>query len=280
MRHIIAFQGTFGAFADLACRASHPEWETLPVATFEDVFDAVLEGRAERGMIPLENSEAGRVAEIHQLLPQKQVCAIAEHFQPVAHHLWGPKGATLAGVKEAYSHPQALMQCRKNLKTLGLSSHATANTALAAEMVAKEGNPSKAALASSLAGELYGLTRLREHMEDSPENATLFLAISKDCAIPAPNPGKVITTLLFTLRNQPVALYKALGGFATNRVDLLKIESYIPGGVSRRAEFLISVLAHPEEKGMKLALEELAFYTEEVRTFGVYLAHPLRFQDL
>lgn len=274
--NIIAFQGVHGAHADMACRRAYPYMETLPVPSFEDVFEAVEKGDAALGMIPIENSEAGRVAEIHHLLPQKKVSVIGEHFQSIQHHLLAPKGSKLEDIKEIYSHPQALMQCHKHIRELGAETHASSNTAVAANDIAKWNDPSKAALASELAAELYGLENIKPHMEDSETNMTIFVTISLEPIDVEANEGKVLTSLLFTARNIPAALYKAIGGFATNHVNLIKLESYIPGGLSKTAQFFVTFEGHPEERSVQLAIEELGFFCKNVKVLGVYPADPLR----
>ncbi len=274
----IAFAGVAGANADLACRQKYPYMHTLACPSFDDVFQAVAEGRAALGMIPIENSHAGRVAEIHQLLPKMNLHIVSEHFQHVEHYLLAPKGATLATVRDVYSHPQALMQCREHLRELKLNPVSYSNTAKAAADIAGWNDSSKAAIASTLAAELYGLQRLKDHVEDSKDNVTVFVAISRMAEIPAPKSDKILTTLLFTVRNIPAALYKALGGFATNSVNIIKLESYIPGGVSSAAQFFLTFEGHPEEKLVKLALEELAFFCEKVTIIGVYPADPQRYK--
>ncbi len=276
----IAFQGREGAHADLACRTHYPYMYTVACPTFDDVFELVSEGKVALGLIPIENSQAGRVAEIHQILPRTDAHIVGEHFQKIEHHLLGVKGAKLEDVKTIYSHPQALMQCRQHVRELGeVVTEGYSNTADAAHAVADWNDPSKAALASRLAGELYGLEVLQPDMQDSNENVTVFVAIAKEPKeIPDDTPH-VITTVLFTIRNIPSALYKALGGFATNGINMLKLESYIPGGVSSTAQFYISFEGNPEERSVQLALEELGFFCKKVQVLGVYPADPARFAD-
>jgi len=274
----IAFMGVEGANADLACRQACPYMHTFGVPSFEDVFAAVAEGKAAMGMIPIENSQAGRVAEIHNLLPRTNLHIVGEYFQNIEHCLLAPKGATLETVKDVYSHPQGLMQCRDHLREMGLTTHTYSNTAAAAADVAKWNDPTKAAIASPLAGELYGLTVLREHMQDSDRNVTVFIIISREPTDPEPDSGRILTTLLFTVRNLPAALYKSLGGFATNGVNILKLESYIPGGAARdAAQFYLTLEGHPNQKNVQLALEELGFFCKKVTVLGVYPADPTRF---
>lgn len=273
--NVIAFAGVPGANADLACRRAYPYMTSLPVATFEDVFDAVEQGRAEIGMIPIENSHAGRVAEIHNILPNTELSIIGEHFQRVEHQLLAAKGATLKSIKTVYSHPQALMQCRDYLRHMGVETVKYSNTAAAAEDVSKWNDPTKAAIASELAAELYGLTRLDSNIEDADDNTTVFIAIAKEPV--DPEGARIITTLIFEARNIPAALYKALGGFATNNVNLLKLESYIPGGVSSTAQFFVSFEGSTKERNVQLAIEELGFYCRKVKVLGVYPAAAERY---
>lgn len=274
----IAFAGVAGANADLACRQKYPYMQTMAVPSFDDVFQAVSEGKASIGMIPIENSHAGRVAEIHQLLPKMDLHIVSEHFQRVEHFLLGTKNATFETIKEVYSHPQALMQCRNQLRDMKLNPISYSNTAKAAADVAQWNDPTKAAIASTLAGELYGLKRLKDHVEDAKDNVTVFLGISRTAENPNPDKEKVLTTLLFTVRNIPAALYKALGGFATNGVNIIKLESYIPGGVSAGAQFFLTFEGHPEQRLIKLALEELSFFCEKVSVIGIYAADPQRYK--
>jgi prephenate dehydratase len=275
----IAFMGVEGANADLACRQACPYMHTLPCPSFEDVFEAVAGRKAALGMIPIENSQAGRVAEIHNLLPRTDLHIVGEFFQKIEHCLVAPKGATLKTVKDVYSHPQALMQCREHLREMKYTTHTYSNTAAAAADVAKWNDTSKAAIASPLAAELYGLTVLKEHMQDADDNTTVFIIIARDAVDPNPDENvQVLTTLLLTVRNIPAALYKALGGFATNGINIIKLESYIPGGAQRgAAQFFLTFEGHPSQKNVQNALEETGFYCTEVRTLGVYPADPARF---
>ncbi len=274
----IAFMGVEGANADLACRQKYPYMHTLACPTFEDVFQAVADGQAALGLLPIENSQAGRVAEMHQLLPKINLHIVGEHFQAVEHHLVAAKGATLQTVKDVYSHPQALMQCRNSLRELKLVTHTYSNTAAAAADVAKWNDTSKAAVASALAAELYGLQVLKKHVEDAKDNVTVFVAVSREPVDPDPQKEKVLTTLLFTIRNIPAALYKAMGGFATNGVNIIKLESYIPGGVSASAQFFLTFEGHPKDAMVQLALEELGFFCKKVTVLGVYAADPVRYK--
>ncbi len=276
-KNVIAFQGIPGAHSDLACRNLHPYMDTLPCRSFEDVFRAVEEGKAELGLIPIENTHAGRVAEIHNLLPNSNLFIIGEYFHQVAHHLMGPKGATLDDVKEVHSHPQALMQCREHLKELNVETVPFSDTAAAAKQVGEWGDSSKAALASDLTAELYDLELLKENMQDSDNNRTLFVTIAPEPLDPEINGEMILTSLIFTTRNIPAGLYKALGGFATNSVNLIKLESYMSDPDAGVAQFFVSFEGHPEEKRVQLAMEELGFFSQKVKVLGVYPADKTRY---
>jgi prephenate dehydratase len=272
----IAFQGSPGAYSDLACRTVFPDCETLPCASFEDTFAAVNEGRAELAMIPIENSSAGRVADIHHLLPESGLHIIAEHFQEVHHQLLAPKGGTLEDVRTVRSHVQALSQCRKFLLDRGLTPVVHADTAGAAAEVAGLGDPSQAAIASSLAGEIYGLQTLVGNVHDAAHNTTRFIVMAREPADPEIDAGPAITSLVFRVRSVPASLYKALGGFATNGVNITKLESYIIDGSFTVAQFYADIEGHPEQRLVRLALEELGFFSREVKILGVYPASDFR----
>ena len=276
-KNIIAFQGVAGAHSDLACRKAYPYMNTLACPTFEAVFEAVESGAAELGMIPIENSYAGRVAEVHNILAETSLHIVAEHFQRVEHHLLAPKSATLETLKEVRSHQMALMQCKKNIAKLKLEAKPAENTAIAAKLVSEWNDNTRAAIGSELAAEIYGLQILQQHMEDAPTNMTVFIVIGKEPIEPK-DEENTITTLLVTIRNMPAALYKSLGGFATNNVNLVKLESYIPGGKSDNADFFISFQGHPKQRNVQYALEELGFFTRKVKLLGVYAADPERFR--
>ena len=275
----IAFQGSLGAYSDLSCRTVFPERKTMPCATFEDVFAAVHEGAAEYGMIPVENSVAGRVADNHHLLPQGGLHIIAEHYQRVNHHLLAPPGASLDTIKVVRSHIQALSQCRKVTRALGLREIPHADTAGAAKEIAERGDITEAAIASELAGQIYGLKTLKQGIEDAEHNTTRFLVMAREPIQPAPHSGPVVTTFVFRVRSVPAALYKAMGGFATNGVNLTKLESYMIDGRFTAAQFYVDVEGHPEERPLRLALEELEFFAREVKILGVYPANPFRLEQ-
>lgn len=278
-KNIIAFQGVAGAHSDLACRQAYPYVETVAYQSFDEVIEAVETDKAEMCMIPIENSHAGRVAEIHNLLPKTNLHIVSEHFMPIEHHLLGVKGATTDSIKTVYSHPQALMQCKEHLKKHGFKTHGHSNTATAASDIAEWNDKTKGALASKLAAELYGLEVIKENMHDAKDNTTVFIAMSKEAVDPDPKKGKVMTSLIFTARNIPAALYKALGGFATNHVNLSKLESYIPSGTSKTAQFFVCFEGHPSQKNVQLALEELGFFCQKVKVLGVYPACEGRFKE-
>ena len=272
----IAFQGAPGAYSDLACRTAHPAMTSLACATFEEAFTAVREKRAELAMIPIDNSVAGRVADIHHLLPESGLHIVGEHFQPVVHHLLAVPGATLGGLKTVHSHIHALPQCRRMIAELGLKPIVHADTAGAAADVAARGNPTEAAIASELAGQIYGLRSLRADVADLANNTTRFVVMRREPIDPDPAQGPVITSFVFRVRSVPAALYKALGGFATNGINITKLESYIVDGNFTVAQFYADIDGHPDQRPVRLALEELGFFSREVRILGVYPASSSR----
>ena len=273
----IAFQGLPGAYSNLACRGAFPKMQALPCESFEDMFAAVREGRAALAMVPIENSVAGRVADIHHLMPESGLHIIGEYFQRVNHQLMAPKGATLAGLKTVRSHVQALAQCRNTLRGMGLTPVTRPDTAGSAAEVAEKGDTTIGAVASSLAAEIYGLEILKSDMEDAEHNTTRFVVMAREPIDPDPAEGLVVTSFVFKVRSVPAALYKALGGFATNGVNITKLESYILDGQFTVAQFYVDIEGHPDQRSVKLALEELSFFSREVRILGVYPADPFRF---
>lgn len=276
MTDYISFQGEPGANSHIAARAAFPDLEPLPCASFDDAFAAVSEGQARYAMIPIENSVAGRVADVHTLIPESGLYIIGERFVPIKHQLLGLKGATLEGLTHVRSHPQALGQCRKQLRELGVAAVKTADTAGAAREIAELGDPRVGALASGLAGEIYGLKVLKADIADAPHNTTRFLVFAREPQNAALGSGPCMTSFVFRVRNVPAALYKALGGFATNGVNMTKLESYIEGGAFAAAMFFVEVEGHPEEQPLRLALEELAFFSTSLKVLGVYPADPFR----
>ncbi|MBN8531823.1 MAG: prephenate dehydratase [Alphaproteobacteria bacterium] len=275
--HSIAFLGLPGAHSDMACRHAYPYLETVACASFEDILAKVEGGEVKYGLIPLENSQAGRVAEIHKLLPATPLHIVGEYFHRVENCLLGAQGAKIEDVKTVYSHPQALLQCRETLLKLGVETVPCSDTASAARDLGKAQDKSKAAIASRLAGELYGLMPLMENIEDSDTNTTVFVTFSREPIDPDPAKGAVLTSALITLRNIPAALYKSLGGFATNGVNLLKLESYIAPSARENAQFFLTFEGSPRERRVQLAMEELGFFCRKVRILGVYTADKARF---
>ncbi len=270
MTGAISFQGVPGAYSDLACRNAYPEMTTLPCPSFEDAIEAVRERRAALGMLPCENSLAGRVSDIHHLLPESGLFIIGEQFQRVEHCLLGVQGATIADIKRAHSHTVALGQVRRILADLRLTPVVEADTAGAAQLVAEWGRKEEAAIASALAAEIYGLKILRANVEDAAHNTTRFYVVAPKPAEVDPATPNLMTTFVFRVRNVPAALYKALGGFATNGVNMTKLESYMMGGEFAATQFLCDVDGHPGQPGPRRALEELSFFSTEVRVLGVY----------
>ena len=272
----IAFQGSPGAYSDLACQEVHPDRRTLPCRTFEDALAALTSGEADLAMIPIENSVAGRVADVHHLLPRSGLSIIGEHFAPVHHHLLAVPGASIESLKTVRSHVHALSQCRNIIRELKLTPVVAADTAGAAAEIARLGDPSVAAIASELAGRTYGLVSLRAGIEDAAHNTTRFVVLAREPEMPKFTGALAVTTFLFRVRNVPASLYKALGGFATNGVNMTRLESYMGGGSFAATEFYADVEAHPAERRLKLALDELKFFTEELTMLGTYPAHPSR----
>jgi prephenate dehydratase len=272
----IVFQGEPGANSHLALREVFPDHEAVPCATFEDAFAAITAGAADAGMIPIENSVAGRVADIHHLMPLSGLHIVAEHFMPVRHQLLAPKGTKLKDIKTVESHVHALGQCRKVIRQLGIRPVVAADTAGSAREVAEAGDKTRAAIATRLAAEIYGLDILAEDIEDETHNTTRFIVLSRDKSWTTNGGGPVITTFVFRVRNVPAALYKALGGFATNGVNMTKLESYMIEGNFFATQFYADVEGHPEDRRLVFAFEELAFYSKEMKILGVYPAHPFR----
>ncbi|MDQ0315217.1 prephenate dehydratase [Amorphus orientalis] len=272
----VVFQGEPGANSHIATHTVFPEGEAIPCPTFEDCFAALATGTADLGMIPIENSQNGRVADIHHLLPTSQLHIIGEYFQPIHHQLLGVPGAKLSDLKKVQSHVQALGQCRATLHRHGLLPVVAADTAGSAREVAEAGDKSFGAIASRLAAEIYGLDILLEDIEDADHNTTRFVILSPT-EDNAPNDGTpVVTSFLYRVRNVPAALYKALGGFATNNVNMTKLESYQLEGEFFASQFYVEIEGHPEQPNVQLAFEELAFFSSEFRILGVYPAAPFR----
>ena len=271
----IAFQGEPGAYANLAAREAVPHAQAVPKPTFEDAIEAVRARETDLVIIPVENSLIGRIADIHHLLPESGLHIVGEHFLPIRHQLLGLKDASLDDIKSVYSQAPALAQCRTLLREHKLVAHHWYDTAGSAKHVAELGDKSAAAIASSLAAEFYGLKIVKADVEDEHHNATRFLVMSRQNER-APNTGRVVTTLVFQVKNVPAALYKALGAFATNGVNMTKLESYQLGGSFNATQFYADIQGHPDEPGVGRALDELAFHTARHTVMGVYPAHPYR----
>ena len=272
----MAFQGEPGANSHIAIRQAYPDYEPLACGTFEDALNAIAAGEADLGMIPVENSVAGRVADIHHLMPTAGLHIVGEWFLPIRNQLMAPKGATLEGLRLVESHVMALGQCRNFLRKLGVKTLVAADTAGAAREVAERGDKTRAAIASTLAAEIYGLDILARDIEDEQHSTTRFLVLSRDSRWAPRESGLVVTTFVFQVKNIPAALYKALGGFATNAVNMTKLESYMIEGNFFATQFYADVEGHPDDRGLKLALEELKFFSEKLSILGVYPAHPYR----
>ncbi|MGD1888545.1 MAG: prephenate dehydratase [Cohaesibacteraceae bacterium] len=272
----IVFQGEPGANSHIACRNVYPQGESVPCATFEDAFAMIEDGSAELGMIPIENSVAGRVADIHHLLPTSPLHITGEYFLPIHHQLVAPKGATLETVKSVQSHVMALGQCRKLLRQRRLHAVVGADTAGSARQIAEQNDFSQAAIASSLAAEVYGLEILATDIEDEAHNTTRFITLAREPVPLASGNGPTVTAFIFRVRNVSAALYKALGGFATNLVNMTKLESYQTGGQFFATQFYAEIDGHPDDRSVALAMEELEFFSAELRIVGTFAADPYR----
>jgi len=269
--NIIAYQGVEGAYSHLACKKAFPSSITIACDSFCDAMKLVESGTANLAMIPVENSTAGRVEEIYRLIPKLALYIVEEHFEPVNHCLLGVKGSTKESIKYVSSHPQALAQCHNNITKLNIKALAKFDTAGSAEEVSKKNDPIYAAIASNLAAKLYNLEILDDKFGDLKGNVTRFIILSKEMSTPMYKKGEeYITSLIFQVRDIPAALYKALGGFATNSVNLIKLESYSLPGSLQSSQFHIDIDAHPDEKNLKLAIEELAFFAKEIKYLGIY----------
>jgi prephenate dehydratase len=272
----IAYQGEPGANSHIVCKEHYPEWDAVPCASFEDVFAAVKAGDAELAMIPIDNSLAGRVADIHHFLPDSGLHIIGEHFLRIQFALMALPGVRIEEIETVHSHVHALGQCRKVIRELGLTPVISGDTAGAAREVAEAGDRRMAAIAPPLAADVYGLEILREDVEDEDHNTTRFVVLSPDFVAAPSGNGPVVTSFVFNVKNLPSALYKALGGFATNGINMTKLESYMVGGEFAATQFLAEVDGHPEDLGLKRALEELTFFTTDILVLGVYPADPFR----
>ncbi|HHG90864.1 MAG TPA: prephenate dehydratase [Devosia sp.] len=268
----IAFQGELGAFSHAAALALFPRETPLPCVTFEQTIAAVQSGAADFAVVPVENSLYGRITDIHHILPESGLFIVGEYFLPIAMNLLGVKGATLAGIKTVQSLSVALGQCRQFIKRHNLKAVSAVDTAGSAREVAALGDKSRAAIASDIAAKIYGLDVLEENIEDAEHNTTRFLVMSREQARTRPDGDNVKTTFVFRVRNVPAALYKAMGGFATNSVNMLKLESYMIDGSFTATQFYADICGHPDDKNVQLAFEELGFFTDHFRILGVYRA--------
>ena len=279
MNKNIAFQGVFGAYSHLACKEIYPDATYLPCSSFNEAFKTVQNGFADLAIIPIENSNAGRVADVHFLLSQTPLHIIGEHFLRIKHQLLGLPNTTLSLIKRAISHPQALAQCSNYLQQHNIAAIPQTDTALSCEILLNSNDNSTAAIASSVAAEIYGLKVLAPDIENTNTNTTRFLVMSKKNQIQQDIGQKFITSLIFKAKNIPAALYKALGGFATNNLNITKLESYLTEGKFISAQFYLEVEAHPNQYSFQNALEELDFFSEELTILGTYTAHPYRYKS-
>ena len=273
---LFSFQGVNGAFSELAGKKIYPHAESIPCKTFEEMFECVREGRAERAIVPIENSKAGRIADTQRLIPNSHLKIIAEYFLKVRHCLMVSKGSSIKTIKRIHSHEQAIAQCRENIIKLNKEMKVEADTAGAAKLVSEWNNKEDAAIASELAAQIYNLDILNSDFQDTSYNITRFLVMSKDMGSFKKDESDLITTLVFEVRSIPAALYKSLGGFASNGVNLTKIESYVHPQGFDVARFYIDFEGHPEKKSVKLALEEMKFFCKEINILGVYKASNFR----
>ncbi len=272
----VAFQGQPGAYSHLACLEGLPDYAPLPCHVFEDAFAAVREGRAGRAMIAIENSLAGRVADVHHLIPNSDQYIVGEHFQAVDHQLMAPHGAKLEDIREVHSHIHALPQCRKLIKELGIKPVVHADTAGACEMIADKGDPTLAAIGSPLAAEIYDLDILRKNVQDMGNNVTRFIILARERITPHPKDGAAMTTIVFQVRSVPASLYKTLGGFATANINITKLESYIEPGTFEQAQFYADFEGHPEDQRVAWALEEAQFFCTRLQILGTYPRNSFR----
>lgn len=275
-KNAIAYQGEPGAFSHQACCEVFPDMTPVSCPSFEEAIAEVRNGDAKLAMLPVENSTYGRVADIHHLLPESGLYIIAEHFVPVRIQLLGVPGAKLSDIREAQSHTVLLGQCRKYLQEHGIKPVVGADTAGSAKQVAEVGDVARAALASRLAGETYGLESLAQDIEDTTHNTTRFLVMSRQKIEADPTEGPAITSFVFRVRNVPAALYKAMGGFATNGVNMVKLESYMINGSFSATQFYADIEGHPDDRSVELAMEELGFFTDYLKVLGTYPRHPRR----
>lgn len=275
MKKKISYQGEPGANSHIVCNLAYPDYEALPCHTFEDAFQAVNEGQAQLAMIPIDNSLAGRVADIHHILPQSKLSIIGEHFLPIHFHLIGLPGSKITDFRSVHSHVHALGQCRKIIRELNIPSVVAADTAGAARELAEIKDKTRAVIATKLAAEIYGLEVIRPDISDDHHNTTRFIVLSPNRNDAKPGTATV-TSFVFRVRNVPAALYKAMGGFATNGVNMTKLESYQLEGQFSATQFYAEIDGHPEDANVQLAFEELGFFTSYMRILGAYPASPFR----
>ncbi|EMY34616.1 prephenate dehydratase [Arthrobacter crystallopoietes BAB-32] len=278
MTFAIAYQGEPGSNSHMACTEVRPDWEAVPCASFEDTFAKVTSGEAQLAMIPIDNSIAGRVADIHAMLPETSLQIIGEHFLRIRFSLLGIPGSSIEQAREVHSHIHALGQCRKLIRRHGLKPVIAGDTAGSAREVSQWQDPTKVSLAPPMAAELYGLDVLATDAEDDPTNTTRFILLADNQPIPSREqlPGPAVTSFVFRVRNVPAALYKALGGFATNGINMTRLESYMEGNQFAATKFMVDVEGHPEDPAMVHAFQELDFFTTKIKVLGVYPAHPFR----
>lgn len=276
MKTKIAYQGVPGAYSHIACRNVFPGQDYISCDTFEIAMDLVQKNQADLAMIPVENSNAGRVADVHFLLPDAGLYINGEYFLRIEHQLLGLPGSKLPEIVSASSHPQALAQCSEFLKRHNIKSIARIDTAKSCEDILRNNDKTQAAIASKLAAEIYGLEILRPNIENASNNTTRFLIMSTNNQIPENDGKKFITSFIFHVKSIPAALYKALGGFATNGINITKLESYLVGGKFVSAQFYMEIEAHPAEKSYQNAFDELNFFADAVKVLGTYPAHPYR----
>ncbi len=276
MTKSIAFQGDLGAYSHEACRKTYPDHKVVPCRTFEDVVESVRLGESDLAMLPVENSIYGRVADIHRLLPSSGLNIVNEAFVRVRINLMAVDGARLEDIKEAFSHLVLLPQCATFLRDHGIQGRISSDNARAAREVAERGLTHEAALASELAAEVYGLNILARNIEDAEHNTTRFVIMAREPDLSIRGSGKMITSFVFRVRNIPAALYKAMGGFATNGVNMTKLESYMVDGSFMATQFFADIEGHPDDRNVQLAMEELEYFTSEVKLLGVYPEDPAR----
>ena len=275
----IAFQGEYGSYSDMSCRSVFPDLKTMPCDSFDQAFNSVMDGTSDLAMIPVDNTIAGRVADVHHLMPKGDLFIIGEHFQTINHMLLGLPGAKTEDIKHVHSHVHAIPQCRKFLNSHGLKSNVHADTAGAAREISNVKDPAHAAIASELAAKIYNLDILERDIENQSRNVTRFLILSKEPHFPEVDEDDIMTSLLFEIRNIPASLYKAMGGFATNGISMTKLESYVDENF-QAARFFCDLEGHPESPAFERALEELGFFAKDVKLLGTYKAHPFRNQNI